>query len=72
MVVYAYLVSDIVTYPIQYTTPDELLPMLTDLIDKIDSNPELMMNLSIELGKLPEHLAAKLYYGLQQTMLHIG
>jgi len=33
--------------------------MLTDLIDKIDSNPELMMCLSVELGKLPEHLAAK-------------
>ena len=38
---------------------DELLPMLTDLIDKIDSNPELMMCLAVELGKLPEHLSAK-------------
>jgi hypothetical protein len=33
--------------------------MLTDLIDKIDSNPELMMCLAVELGKLPEHLSDK-------------
>jgi serine/threonine-protein phosphatase 2A regulatory subunit A len=25
---------------------DELIPMLTELIDKIDSNPELMLNLA--------------------------
>ena len=30
--------------------------MLTDLIDKIDSNPELMMCLAVELGKLPDYL----------------
>jgi len=33
--------------------------MLTDLIDKIDSNPELMMCLAMELGKLPDYLAEK-------------
>lgn len=27
-------------------TVDELVPMLTELIDKIDSNPELMMHLA--------------------------
>jgi hypothetical protein len=27
-------------------TSDELVPMLTELIDKIDCNPELMMNLA--------------------------
>jgi len=32
--------------------------MLTDLIDKIDSNPELMMCMAVELGKLPKFLAA--------------
>jgi len=32
--------------------------MLTDLIDKIDSNPELMMCLAVELGKLPKYLAS--------------
>jgi len=36
---------------------DELLPMITDLIDKIDSNPELMMCMAVELGKLPKYLA---------------
>ena len=28
--------------------------MLTELIDKIDCNQELMMNLSVELGNLTE------------------
>ena len=31
--------------------------MLTDLIDKIDSNPELMMCMAVELGKLTKYLA---------------
>jgi len=30
--------------------------MLTELIDKIDCNPELMMNLAEQLGTLREHL----------------
>jgi serine/threonine-protein phosphatase 2A regulatory subunit A len=30
--------------------------MLTELIDKIDNNPELMMNLAEQLGKLVEYL----------------
>ena len=30
--------------------------MLTELIDKIDSNPELMMNLAEQLGNLIENL----------------
>lgn len=30
--------------------------MLTELIDKIDSNPELMMSLAEQLGNLIEHL----------------
>ena len=29
---------------------DELLPMLTELVDKIDCNPELMMTLAEQLG----------------------
>ena len=35
---------------------EELIPMLTELIDKIDSNPELMMNLAEQLGNLIDHL----------------
>lgn len=30
--------------------------MLTELIDKIDNNPELMMNLAEQLGKLSDYL----------------
>ena len=37
-------------------TAQELVPMLTELIDKIDCNPELMMNLAEQLGNLPEIL----------------
>ena len=33
-------------------TVDELVPMLSELIDKIDSNPELMMHLAEQLGNL--------------------
>lgn len=35
-------------------TAEELVPMLTELIDKIDCNPELMMHLSEQLGNLTE------------------
>ena len=35
---------------------EELIPMLTELIDKIDCNPELMMALAEQLGTLPVHL----------------
>lgn len=35
---------------------EELIPMITELIDKIDNNPELMMNLAEQLGKLSEYL----------------
>jgi serine/threonine-protein phosphatase 2A regulatory subunit A len=35
---------------------DELIPMLAELIDKIDCNQELMMNLADQLGKLSELL----------------
>ncbi len=35
---------------------EELIPMVTELIDKIDNNPELMMNLAEQLGKLSEYL----------------
>ena len=31
---------------------EELIPMLTELIDKIDCNPELMMALAEQLGML--------------------
>jgi len=34
-------------------TVEELVPMLSELIDKIDSNPELMMHLAEQLGNLP-------------------
>ena len=33
--------------------------MLTELIDKIDCNPELMMNLAEQLGKLSDYLGDK-------------
>ena len=36
---------------------EELIPMLTELIDKIDCNPELMMNLAEQLGNLTENLS---------------
>ena len=35
---------------------EELIPMLTELIDKIDCNPELMMTLAEQLGSLTDHL----------------
>ena len=35
---------------------DELVPMLSELIDKIDSNPELMMHLAEQLGGLTSQL----------------
>jgi len=38
-------------------TATELIPMLTELIDKIDCNPELMMHLAAQLGNLTEILA---------------
>ena len=37
---------------------DELIPMLTELVDKIDCNPELMLHLADQLGKLSEYLGA--------------
>ena len=39
---------------------DELIPMLTELIDRIDNNSELLMHLAIELGNLTEFLGPKL------------
>lgn len=33
---------------------EELLPLITELIDKIDNNPELMMNLAEQLGRMAE------------------
>ncbi len=35
-------------------TADELIPMLTELIDKIDANPELLYNLADQFGQLTE------------------
>jgi serine/threonine-protein phosphatase 2A regulatory subunit A len=35
---------------------EELIPMLTELIDKIDCNPELMMALAEQLGSLTKFL----------------
>lgn len=37
-------------------TTEELVPMLTELIDKIDCNPELMISLAEQLGNLTEIL----------------
>lgn len=37
---------------------DELIPMLTELIDKIDCNPELMLHLATQLGRLCDFLGA--------------
>ena len=33
---------------------DELVPMLTELIDKIDCNPELLLNIAEQLGNLTQ------------------
>ena len=44
--------KDIATILGPERTAEELIPMLTELIDKIDSNPELMMHLSEQLGTL--------------------
>lgn len=38
---------------------DELVPMLTELIDKIDSNPELMLNMAEQLGNLTAQIGSK-------------
>ena len=35
---------------------EELIPMVTELIDKIDNNPELMMNLAEQLGLMTKYL----------------
>lgn len=35
---------------------DELIPMLTELIDKIDNSPELMLNLAEQLGRLSDFI----------------
>ena len=37
-------------------TADELVPMLTELIDKIDCNPELLMHLAQQLGALSQSM----------------
>ena len=42
-------------------TATELVPMLTELIDKIDCNPELMMHLAVQLGNLTEILETSEY-----------
>jgi hypothetical protein len=39
--------------------------MLTELIDKIDNNPELLMHLAEQLGKLCE------YVGDEQNSVHL-
>ncbi|CAI2362714.1 unnamed protein product [Moneuplotes crassus] len=42
----------------KHRTVDELIPMLTELIDKIDSNSELLMHLAQELGNLTDFLGS--------------
>ena len=42
-------------------TATELIPMLTELIDKIDCNPELMMHLAVQLGNLTDILETSEY-----------
>ena len=37
---------------------EELIPMLTELIDKIDCNPELMMCLAEQLGTISDYLGS--------------
>ncbi len=37
---------------------EELIPMVTELIDKIDNNPELMMNLAEQLGLMTKFLGS--------------
>ena len=44
----------------KHRTVDELIPMLTELIDRIDNNSELMMHLAEELGNLTEFLGSDL------------
>ena len=47
---------------------DELIPMLTELIDRIDNNSELLMHLAIELGNLTEFLGPKLWVELWKPL----
>ena len=44
----------------KHRTVDELIPMLTELIDRIDNNSELMMHLAEELGNLTQFLGGDL------------
>lgn len=44
----------------KHRTVDELIPMLTELIDRIDNNSELLMHLAKELGNLTEFLGSDL------------
>ena len=37
-------------------TTEELIPLLTELIDKIDNNSELMLNLAEQMGRLVDYL----------------
>ena len=47
---------------------DELIPMLTELIDRIDNNIELMMHLAIQLGKLTDVLGPEQAIYLTQPL----
>lgn len=47
---------------------DELLPMLTELIDKIDNNTELLMHLAIELGNLTDFLSSRYWIELWKPL----
>lgn len=44
----------------KHRTVDELIPMLTELIDRIDNNSDLLMHLAEELGNLTEFLGSEL------------
>ena len=47
---------------------DELIPMITDLIDRIDNNTDLLMHLGRELGNLTTMLGPRLSMHLHQPL----
>lgn len=51
---------------------DELVPMLTELIDKIDCNPELMMHLAEQFGQLSAMLKEQSVCLLQPLEMIVG
>ncbi len=50
-------------------TTEELIPLLTELIDKIDNNSELMLNLAEQMGRLVDYLVGAQHQESVSTLL---